>query len=80
MALPQDIDAIDDENIIIYNIDSLKKIIQDTKDNREEEAKKEADKLAKEIEVELNSFDENLRAELGKILDKYLYRHMNEKI
>ena len=41
----------------------------------EEGAKKEADTLAKEIEVELNSFDENLRAELGKILDKYLYRH-----
>jgi farnesyl diphosphate synthase len=41
----------------------------------EAEAKKEADKLAKEIEVELNSFDESLRDELGKILDKYLYRH-----
>jgi farnesyl diphosphate synthase len=41
----------------------------------EEEAKKEADTLAKEIEVELNSFDENLRVELGKILGKYLYRH-----
>ena len=41
----------------------------------EEKAKKEADKLAKEIEVELNSFDENLRDELKKILDKYLYRH-----
>ena len=41
----------------------------------EEKAKKEADTLAKEIEVELSSFDENLRNELGKILDKYLYRH-----
>jgi farnesyl diphosphate synthase len=41
----------------------------------ETEAKKEADTLAREIEEELNSFDENLRAELGKILDKYLYRH-----
>jgi len=40
-----------------------------------DEAKKEADTLAKEIEEELNSFDENLRDELGNILDKYLYRH-----
>jgi farnesyl diphosphate synthase len=43
----------------------------------EEGAKKEADTLAKEIEEEMKSFDENLRAELGKILDKYLYRHKN---
>jgi farnesyl diphosphate synthase len=41
----------------------------------EVEAKKEADTLAKEIEVELNSFDKNLKDELAKILDKYLYRH-----
>jgi glutamyl-tRNA reductase len=39
MALPQDIDTINNDNIVIYNIDSLKKIIQDTKENREEEAK-----------------------------------------
>jgi len=41
----------------------------------EEESKKEADKLAKELEEEIKSFDENLRAELGSVLNKYLYRH-----
>ena len=41
----------------------------------EEVAKKEADKLAREIEEELNSFDDNLKKELKSLLDKYLYRH-----
>jgi farnesyl diphosphate synthase len=41
----------------------------------EEVAKKEADTLAREIEEELNSFDDNLKKELKSLLDKYLYRH-----
>ena len=41
----------------------------------EEVAKKEADKLAREIEEELNSFDDNLKKELKSLLNKYLYRH-----
>jgi farnesyl diphosphate synthase len=41
----------------------------------EVEAKKEADKLAREIEEELNSFDDNLKKELKSLLNKYLYRH-----
>ena len=40
-----------------------------------DEAMKEADKLASEIEKELNSFDENLKNELNNLLKKYLYRH-----
>ena len=42
-----------------------------------EESIKKADKLAKEIEKELKSFDENLRVELDKLLKNYLYRHKN---
>ncbi|WP_457560641.1 polyprenyl synthetase family protein [Caminibacter sp.] len=38
-------------------------------------AMQKADKLAEELEKELNGFDENLRNELGKILEKYLFRH-----
>jgi geranylgeranyl pyrophosphate synthase len=34
-----------------------------------------ADKLAEEIEQELNNFDDNLKKELGSLLEKYLYRH-----
>ena len=41
----------------------------------EKEAISEADKLAGEIENELNNFDENLKNELGKLLEKYLFRH-----
>ncbi|NPA87742.1 polyprenyl synthetase family protein [Caminibacter pacificus] len=41
----------------------------------EEEAKKEADKLASELSNELDSFDENLKTELKKLLDNYLFRH-----
>ena len=41
----------------------------------EEVAKKEADTLAREIEEELNSFDDNLKKELKSLLNKYLYRH-----
>ena len=40
-----------------------------------DEAISEADKLAGEIENELNNFDENLKNELGKLLEKYLFRH-----
>ena len=45
----------------------------------EEKAMKKADKLAKEIEIELNSFDENLKNELNNLLSKYLYRHKTLK-
>jgi hypothetical protein len=31
--------------------------------------------IAKEIENELNGFDENLKNNLGGVLNKYLYRH-----
>ena len=41
----------------------------------EKEAISEADKLVGEIENELNNFDENLKNELGKLLEKYLFRH-----
>ncbi|GAB6045642.1 polyprenyl synthetase family protein [Caminibacter profundus] len=44
-----------------------------------DEAKKEADKLAGEIEKELNEFDESLKVELNKLLEKYLYRHSKVK-
>ena len=40
-----------------------------------EEAIKEADKLAKELENEMDNFDEPLKKELGALLNKYLYRH-----
>ena len=40
-----------------------------------DEAMKEADKLASEIEKELNNFDKNLKNELNNLLKKYLYRH-----
>ncbi len=43
----------------------------------EKEAIEKADKLAKEIEKELNSFDENLKKELKTLLERYLYRHKN---
>ncbi len=42
-----------------------------------EEAVKKADRLAGEIEKELEGFDENLKNELNKLLKKYLYRHKN---
>jgi len=42
-----------------------------------EESVKKADNLAKEIEQELKSFDENLRIELDKLLKSYIYRHKN---
>ncbi len=42
-----------------------------------DEAIKKADRFAKEIEKELNDFDENLKTELNKLLKKYLYRHKN---
>ena len=42
-----------------------------------EEAVKKADRLADEIEKELEGFDENLKNELNKLLKKYLYRHKN---
>jgi len=41
------------------------------------EAIKKADNLAREIEDELNDFDENLKTELNRLLKKYLYRHKN---
>ncbi len=44
-----------------------------------DEAIKKADTLAGEIETELNSFDENLKKELKKLLKSYLYRHKTLK-
>ena len=41
------------------------------------EALKKADRLAGEIENELNDFDENLKTELKNLLAKYLNRHKN---
>ena len=41
----------------------------------EKEARQKADRLAKELEDELESFDENLKNELKKLLDNYLFRH-----
>lgn len=40
-----------------------------------DDAIKEANNLAKKIENDLNSFDENLKQELQKLLKNYLYRH-----
>lgn len=40
-----------------------------------DDAIKEANNLAKKIEEKLNSFDENLKIELKKLLKNYLYRH-----
>ncbi len=40
-------------------------------------AEKEADNLAVELENQLNGFDERLQKELGRLLEKYLYRHNN---
>lgn len=40
-----------------------------------DKAIKEANNLAKKIEEKLNSFDENLKQELQKLLKNYLYRH-----
>lgn len=40
-----------------------------------DDAIKEANNLAKKIEEKLNSFDENLKQELQKLLKNYLYRH-----
>jgi farnesyl diphosphate synthase len=34
-----------------------------------------ADKLVEEIKQELDNFDDNLKKELGSLLEKYLYRH-----
>ena len=45
----------------------------------EKEAVNKANKLARELEKELNSFDENLKTELDKLLKKYLYRHKKEE-
>jgi farnesyl diphosphate synthase len=41
----------------------------------EKEARNKADRIAKELEAELESFDENLKSELGQLLNKYLFRH-----
>jgi farnesyl diphosphate synthase len=41
----------------------------------EKEALNEANKLAKELENEINSFDDNLKRELNTLLSKYLFRH-----
>jgi len=41
----------------------------------EEKAREEANKLANELKKELESFDENLKIELNKLLEKYLFRH-----
>jgi len=40
-----------------------------------EESMKEADKLAEKLTSELDEFDESLKNELGKLLEKYLFRH-----
>jgi len=40
-----------------------------------EKAVQDADNLAKQLENELNSFDKQLKNGLGKLLEKYLYRH-----
>ncbi len=40
-----------------------------------EGALKEADELAKKLELNLDSFDENLKNALKSLLQKYLYRH-----
>ncbi|GAX86841.1 farnesyl diphosphate synthase [Lebetimonas natsushimae] len=42
-----------------------------------EGAMEKADRLAGEIKKELNGFNENLKKELGTLLEKYLYRHKN---
>jgi len=42
-----------------------------------EGAEKEADRLAGEIENELDNFDKGLKNELNNMLKKYLYRHKN---
>ena len=44
----------------------------------EKEAIEKADKLASEIEKELNNFDANLKKELKDLLNKYLYRHKRD--
>jgi len=41
----------------------------------EKKAREEANNLAKELEKEFNSFDENLKKELNGLIKKYLYRH-----
>ncbi len=40
-----------------------------------QKAGEKADRLAGEIQTELNGFDDNLKNELGEILEKYLFRH-----
>jgi farnesyl diphosphate synthase len=40
-----------------------------------EESMKEADKLAEKLTSELDEFDESLKNELGRLLEKYLFRH-----
>ena len=42
-----------------------------------DESMKEANKLADELEKELNSFDETLKDELSPLLKKYINRHRN---
>ena len=44
-----------------------------------EGAMQKADNLAKNLKNELNSFDENLKNELSPLLEKYFYRHKNER-
>jgi len=45
----------------------------------EDKAYNEAEKLAKELESEFNSFDEALKKELSALLKKYLFRHRDVK-
>jgi farnesyl diphosphate synthase len=45
----------------------------------EDKAYNEAEKLAKELESEFNSFDEALKKELSPLLKKYLFRHRDVK-
>lgn len=42
-----------------------------------DETMKEANKIADELEIELNGFDENLKYELSALLTKYINRHRN---
>jgi len=44
-----------------------------------EGARQKADNLAENLKNELNSFDENLKNELSPLLEKYFYRHKNER-
>jgi len=44
-----------------------------------EGAMQKADNLAENLKNELNGFDENLKNELSPLLEKYFYRHKNER-